>query len=540
MTTAATRESEVGRPSDEVHRLAELIQSKGDEGLKKFMSALEKSSNQGNQPGHQKLLQILECDLKVEHAMAQGQHDAENGEQATTEEHASVKQQTDEGSRLRQRSHPKDSDSSSSSRAEASSHSKSTTTPPSEVNKLFRRLFDTVPHRLFQDYFENTPRILVVYLLIAVLLYQHGLLVLISICDKNGFPDLFRNIDENTYNEIMYRILKYALRVGIIVVTSIFFMRQLDTLAEKPIVPQFKLTLQQTQDWICRIYTQRKDVMDSSDLLVAFSKLENMIKHNIMSSLWMVFLHAVLLTTLLYWIGAFNLDEEVIVIGGVCDYLHHDFSLPLVMEYVSICTVILVVGIVKECYCYENRVAAYAVLIGKEGEELYTEIRKRWKFLDSYCYITPFVLFVIAVLSYSTGKNFIPEPNHGMESTDVIGWYFWTVVLSAISFLASSPKQSTAYLMGYLVCLVFVLLGNGSVIPGTGDHAIFLMYIILAVLNFNLIFTLYRCNSNHYNQTQDSASWYKKLLCLLWMGLLPVLVIALASREYAPLLSSLY
>ena len=394
---------------------------------------------------------------------------------------------------------------------------------------------------MFQTYFDDKLRSFVVYFLIAVMLYQHALLVLITICDDTGFPVIFRNINENMYNEILHRILKYTLRVGTVVIMPIFFMIQLDTLAEKPIVPQFNLTLQETQNHVCRIhelFMQGNYTPKTSDSLGIFTKFENAIKHNLSSSIRTAMLHAVLLTTLLYWIGAFNIEEENIVEGGVCDYLHYDFNLPVVMEYVSIFTTALVVGIIKECYCYENRIAACVVLIEKKGEDLHDEIRKRWKTLDGYCYIAPLVLFTVAILSFSTGKTFIPKPTQGTETTDVISWYFWTLVLSVLIFFASYPNQSATYLIGYLASLVITFLGNGRMIPGTGDHAIFLMYIILTFLNFNLVSTLYRCNSNHYNinRARNRISYYKRLLCLAWMLLLFIFVIALAIREFIPFL----
>ena len=43
-----------------VETLVKLVRKKGQRGLEKFLSALRKSANAGNQPGHEELLQILE------------------------------------------------------------------------------------------------------------------------------------------------------------------------------------------------------------------------------------------------------------------------------------------------------------------------------------------------------------------------------------------------------------------------------------------------------------------------------------------------
>ena len=52
--------------SDVIRELAYLIERKGENRLVKFMSALRKSASQGDQPGHQELLQLLEEDLAHE------------------------------------------------------------------------------------------------------------------------------------------------------------------------------------------------------------------------------------------------------------------------------------------------------------------------------------------------------------------------------------------------------------------------------------------------------------------------------------------
>jgi len=47
-----------------VETLVKLVRKKGQRGLEKFLSALRKSANAGNQPGHEELLQLLENECK--------------------------------------------------------------------------------------------------------------------------------------------------------------------------------------------------------------------------------------------------------------------------------------------------------------------------------------------------------------------------------------------------------------------------------------------------------------------------------------------
>ena len=47
-----------------VETLVKLARKKGQSGLEKFLSALRKSANAGNQPGHEQLLELLENECR--------------------------------------------------------------------------------------------------------------------------------------------------------------------------------------------------------------------------------------------------------------------------------------------------------------------------------------------------------------------------------------------------------------------------------------------------------------------------------------------
>ena len=47
-----------------VEELVTLVRKKGQKGLEKFLSALRKSANAGNQPGHEELLQLFDSEYK--------------------------------------------------------------------------------------------------------------------------------------------------------------------------------------------------------------------------------------------------------------------------------------------------------------------------------------------------------------------------------------------------------------------------------------------------------------------------------------------
>jgi len=111
--------------------------------------------------------------------------------------------------------------------------------------------------------------------------------------------------------------------------------------------------------------------------------------------LWMAMLHALFFTILLLYLGAFFVVEQKIMKGGVCNFVDSTIitlfgvriHFIVVFECISIFVIVLLMGIVKDCYSYENRIAAIAAIIGGNAKKVQEEIRRRWEILDEYCYV---------------------------------------------------------------------------------------------------------------------------------------------------------
>ena len=410
--------------------------------------------------------------------------------------------------------------------------------PTDTLQGLGCKLLNTDQYKAFRYYYNRKDvQFLIRYSLVGLFIYQSVIALLLTLCEDGGFSP--SNFGQNAYVEVMHRTLKFVLRMGTRVVTPLVFMTRLDTLAEVPAIPPSSLTQLEVLQRVRHVherFTRRKEldrIRNCSDPQNVFEMSVDIVKLHITSSFQIVFLHAILFTALLFNLGAFSMAEEKMMKGGICDY--YDSVLG---ECISVFIIVLLVGIVKEFYCYENRVATYAMLVGKEAKDIYRQIRRRWLIIDWYCYCMPIGLLIVGTLSCSTGKAFTPEPSKGIiEPTDVAGWFFWTFVLSALTYFATSTNRLTkhAVLICYIACIIFVRIipKNGFLIhvPATGDCAIVLLFTALAVLNFNLIFTLYRCNKYHHKATRSSRSWYLMVYCVVCMFLLFVLVTVIASRE---------
>jgi len=94
---------------------------------------------------------------------------------------------------------------------------------------------------------------------------------------------------------------------------------------------------------------------------------------------------------------AFFVVEQKIMKGGVCNFVDSTIitlfgvriHFIVVFECISIFVIVLLMGIVKDCYSYENRIAAIAAIIGGNAKKVQEEIRRRWAILDEYCPSTP-------------------------------------------------------------------------------------------------------------------------------------------------------
>ena len=224
-------------------------------------------------------------------------------------------------------------------------------------------------------------------------------------------------------------------------------------------------------------------------------------------AIWTTPIHSVLFTGLLFYLGAFFLAEEKIMMEGICIVSSTTVApqmvntqVLLILECASIFFTILLVGVTKDIYMYENRTAIYAMAIGGEASTLYKEIRRRWRALDCLCYSIPIALAGFVVVSFVTGRPFTSDPPHELKAADLATW---VSALSVLTFLASSTNLTVrkTCLIGDTFAILFSCTNHaieGITITPDGDSIIVLLFAIVAVLAFNLLFSLCRCHLYHW------------------------------------------
>ena len=477
--------------SDVIRELVCLIERKGENGLVKFMSALRKSASQGDQPGHQELLQLLEDDLARE--------------------------------------------------PQPVPVPVPNTSERDLIHELGCQLFNTREYRALRRYDHNV-RTFIRCLCAALLTYQFIAMMIVTLCEDSGFRAVLNvQESENRYTVALHCFLLIVLRVGTRVVTPVLFISQFDVPAATLQIPKSCLKEHEAIKKILQIFSplhRQRIKAKQSDLSAAIDIAGKLIKRHIESS-WIIVLHSLLFTWLLFDLGAFNMAvDRVMTRQGICNihFLHRAaIQLPLVSnpvsllvigECVSILAILLLVGILKEFYLYENRVATYALKMGKEGEKIYNVLRKRWATLDRYCYATPPILSLLVGLTLLTGRGFTPEPSQEIEAIDVVNWYFWIAILSALTLLATSQNLDLkrASLFGYAVAgiLLYIFKGAHLTIPAVSDCAVFLLYYCHAVVLLNFHASLVKCHYYHYMRINSAASIYHLGYCFLCIGLLVI------------------
>lgn len=423
----------------------------------------------------------------------------------------------------------------------------------SETDRLYEfgvGLFNTWPYRLHQMCYRRSAKDVIRLLFAVFIAYQVVACVLLSICERGGFRLIFQDL-EKTNSEILHRLVMFALRLLIRVVTPICLF-QPSVPAVVPSIPRTGLSEEQAKDLLVKVHKQFSPLHEfhevkGSSVAKVFSITECIMKRQITSA-WVIIVHSVLFTALLYYLGVFLLIKDKLVMKGVCNlsYINETtIHLPLLsismhllvaLELVSVFVLVLIIGLTKEFYCYENKIAVYTIVaLDTDTNNLCREIRKRWRVVDCYCYSMPLCLLSLLGASVYTGKVFTPSPSQDISADDIANWYFWITVLLVLTFLSTSPNRMIKHgcLIGYLTVAVLVVVmdAEGLAIPVAGSSIMILMFITLAAINFNLLFSLWRCHFHHWCERRDRLSYNLMLYCLACLVLLPLLVTVTVCRE---------
>ncbi len=418
------------------------------------------------------------------------------------------------------------------------------------LHDLGVRLFNTWPYLLYRLFYRHFTKDIIRLLFAVFIAYQLLTTVLVSMCERGGFRLVFQDL-ENTNSEILHRLVMFCLRLCIRVVTPVcLFQPSVPTVV--PTIPRTGLSGETARIRLLKAYRLFSPPHETHEVKIssiarAFSLTERILKRQITTA-WVVIVHSVLLVALLYYLGVFFLIKDKLVMKGVCNFsgintivfrvplLNISMHLLVFLELISIFVIVLLICLTKELYCYENKIAVYAVItLGAETTQLYRDIRKRWEVVDYYCYAMPLCLLALLTLSICTGKVFTPSLSQDIEADDIANWYFWIVVLSGLTFLATSPNRMFKFgcLIGYALVGVFIGVtdAKGMDIPAAGSSVMILLFISLAVIVFNLLFTLWRCHLHHWREKRDRPSYFLMLYCFISLCALPAMVAVTMCRE---------
>ena len=371
------------------------------------------------------------------------------------------------------------------------------------IHVLAPSLFEKeYPYKLFLgNYWILEPTI------VLFLVYQTISSIFITLCEDGGAYAVFHA----GFNaaEFINRIITLLLRILVRVLAPFVFYRQICSMAEAEKALEKK--------------KKKDDYRLPSPNPVPYHKHVN---------LWSIVSHAVIFSLLLLYLGAFLTAENRLKDRSICIKELFQFEVPVIgmrlfvfFDCLACFFILILVGLVKDCYCIENRLST-------ANDKYFDIIRKRWYRIDIFCYTVPLLLILFTVISLSYNKPITPTPDHQLHEGELEVWCFWMIVLSLLQFFGSS-SNSTAELVTVigniltLFCafLFTTILGvdKASFPPGS---VVILFYSFLSMITLNLLYCLTKAHARHKNI--KSKRFWLSLTCLV---LHVMSLFAIVSRE---------
>ena len=415
-----------------------------------------------------------------------------------------------------------------------------------ELTEMANRLFDVFPYNFLRGNYHGTRKEILRSLLVVLFIYQALSAGLMTICENGGLRAVFHSGDQNQYPEIINRLLKFSLRLMFRTILPICCTLHLPILATVPHIPATNLSRQDMVAGLMRVhncFSSEEEVaqLRNGSPRTVLSMSEEMAKRRI-HSVWITATHSLLYTFLLVYLGAFYVCEQNTMKGGVCNFLsvtiihvpwlNFNFHFVIAAESFTIFLNFLILGIVGDCYHYENRIATYATIIGGDAKILFKEVRRRWVVMDTLVYVTPLVKAAILAISISTGRPFVSTPVSPVQDSDLADWYFWIMVLTVLFGLGTSSTRMAkkACIIGYVIAamLIFAVQVETSHIPY--GSIMVLVYTAMCVYVLNHLFGLARC---YYSNISSCSGWFPFLMIMCLILILMVSVTVTIYREIA-------
>ena len=380
--------------------------------------------------------------------------------------------------------------------------------PEEVIHVLAPSLFDNeYPYKLFLGNYRILEPIIVLFLV-----FQTLASIFITLCEDGGASAVFH--DGLNIPEFINRTLALLLRGLVRIIAPFIFYRQLCSMAEAEKALKGK---------------RKKD----DDYTLPSPKPVPYHNH---VSLWSIISHAVIFSIILLYLGAFLTAEERLTDRGMCVRKIFQIQVPMIgMRLFVFCDclasffILMLVGLVKDCYCIENRLST-------ENSTYFAIVRRRWYRIDALCYIFPSVIVLFTITSLTYDRPLIPAPGHRLGEGDLEMWCFWMIALSLLLFFGSSTNWTAKFVTVFgnalaLCCALFftVVLKIDKIKfpPGT---FIILMYSHLTITTINLLYCLLKTHYRH-KKHKSVRFW----LSLTFWVLLIICLFAVVVREVVSL-----
>ena len=406
---------------------------------------------------------------------------------------------------------------------------------------FIERRFQANPYTFLEKHYGGDRKRLrrievVVGIFLVFFVYQALASLLVTICEDEDFWNSLRN-GEKVFVNVLHRLSLFALRIAVRIIAPVCSICQLHWIALRPFSTNNMFIKMKSTCCDEQEPGMEEDSLDDTDR--SLNDFEGSLDRRL-KSMWTTVLHAGLFPLLLLQLGAFTGVRDNIARAEVCTFDNSTLmDLPLdnfihLCDCLSAFVIFLVMGIAKDCYCYENKIATYLLRFGvRGGNNLCREIRNRWLILDVYCYVMSVSFTVFTVLSITVGKAFTPEPSQDLDIGDLVSWYFWISNLSLLLFLGFTTHRyvKAAGVVGYGLAFIFVFaikLKKVSVPPGSST---ILLYTSLGVSVFNLLACLFGSRCRQFKRMAILRSRALFFLCLFCLLLLPVSGLVMLGRE---------
>ena len=373
--------------------------------------------------------------------------------------------------------------------------------PDEVIHVLAPSLFEKeYPYKLFLGNYWILEPIIVLFLA-----FQTLSSIYITLCEEGGAYAVFH--DGLNMSEFINRVIIFSMRILVRVIAPFIFYRQLCSMSEAEKALQVKI---------------KKEDYD----LPPVSPVPY--RHRV--TLWSIISHAVIFSMILFYLGAFLVAEDRLRERSICIKEIFRFPMPLIgirlvvfFDCLSCFFILMLIGLVKDCYCLENRLST-------ANDKYFEVIRKRWYRIDVFCFTVPIVLTLFSMASLILGKSIAPTPDRRLNEGELEVWCFWILSLSLLLFFGSASNWTAKIVtvIGNVLalgCALFfpLVLGvdKATFLPGSLS---ILFYCHLSMLTINLLYCLIQAHRRHKG-IRSKRFWFSlTLLILLTVSLFAIVV----------------